>query len=425
MRIAIVADVFPPLRSSGAVQLRDLSKEFAHQGHDVTVMIASPELQESSRIEIIGGIRVIRLRTPKTKDVSYLRRTIGEFLMPHAMLRNLKKTSISSESWDAIIWYSPTIFLGPIVKKLKKTNDCPSYLIIRDIFPEWAVDMGLMGRGLPYRFFKMVATYQYSIADVIGVQTSGNLAYFHRDTNKSIPRIEVLHNWLADAPNIGCSIAIGNTALKGRKIFVYAGSMGIAQGMDILLDLAAQLKQREDIGFLFVGRGSDSVRLREQSEARELGNVLFFDEIDPDEIPGLYAQCHIGLVALDRRHKTHNIPGKFLSYMQASLPVLAIINAGNDLVDLISETHVGAVATDHSADHLAKLAEDLLSKIDQDPDIKSRCKKLSESMFSANAAVQQIATALKIENEREDFFARTSKRPQSESASISASEAAP
>jgi len=66
--------------------------------------------------------------------------------------------------------------------------------------------------------------------------------------------------------------------------------------------------------------------------------VLFYDEIDPDEIPGLYAQCHVGIVALDPRHKTHNIPGKFLSYMQSGLPVLASINPGNDLVELIQRS---------------------------------------------------------------------------------------
>ena len=82
MRIALVADVFPPLRSSGAVQLRDLSREFVRQGHDVTVMVASPELSEDWRIDMWNGVRIVRLRTPQTKDVSYARRAIGEFLRP-------------------------------------------------------------------------------------------------------------------------------------------------------------------------------------------------------------------------------------------------------------------------------------------------------------------------------------------------------
>ena len=88
------------------------------------------------------------------------------------------------------------------------------------------------------------------------------------------------------------------------------------------------------MGFLFVGRGSDAQTLRTEARALGLTNVVFFDEIDPDEIPGLYAQCDIGLVSLDRRHKTHNIPGKFLSYMRSGLPVLASVNPGNDILKL-------------------------------------------------------------------------------------------
>jgi glycosyltransferase involved in cell wall biosynthesis len=424
MRIVLIADVFPPLRSSGAVQLRDLAREFARQGYDITVLVASPELREDWRIDIWNGVRIVRLRTPKTKDVGYARRTLGEFLMPCAMLRNLRKSPLAHEKWDGVVWYSPTIFLGPIANALKQAGKCPSYLIIRDIFPEWAVDMGLMGRGLPYRFFKSIARYQYSVADVIGVQTSGNLAYFE-DIGGEPKQLEVLHNWLADAPNAGCTVAVHNTALAGRKIFVYAGNMGIAQGMDILLDLAAHLRYRSDVGFLFVGRGSDARRLRDQAKNRNLDNVLFLDEIDPDEIPGLYAQCHVGLVALDPRHKTHNIPGKFLSYMQSGLPVLASINSGNDLVDLIDEKQVGAVCVDQSVETLASLAEQLLERLERDKAIAGRCRTLSNDMFSSAAAVRQITVALQTEHERKNIFSRFARRPGQSGAKLAADETAP
>ncbi|MBA3757163.1 MAG: glycosyltransferase family 4 protein, partial [Nitrosomonas sp.] len=374
MRILLIADVFPPLRSSGAVQLRDLSLEFVKQGHETTMLVAAPELEEDWRIETWNGVRIVRLKSPRTKDIGYIRRTIGEFLMPFAMLRNLRKSPLANEKWDGVAWYSPTIFLGPIAKALKQSSECRSYLIIRDIFPEWAADMGLMGKGLPYRFFKTIANYQYAVADVIGVQTPGNLAYSNEWTNQSDRRVEVLQNWLAYAPETGCSIRVGDTALSGRKIFVYAGNMGVAQGMGILLDLAESVKARNDIGFLFVGRGSDAQRLRSNASARGLVNVAFFDEIDPNEIPSLYAQCHVGLVALDPRHKTHNIPGKFLTYMQSGLPVLASINPGNDLVGLIEKEQVGRVVTDSSAASLCASAQALVTDIAVNEDIKARCK---------------------------------------------------
>ncbi len=127
---------------------------------------------------------------------------------------------------------------------------------------------------------------------------------------------------------------------------------------------------------------------------RDLDNVVFHDEIDPAEILGLYSQCHVGIVALDLRHKTHNIPGKFLSYMQAGLPVLASINPGNDLAALIQREGGGRVCTDHSAQTLQHLAVELADEIASEKDVSARCRALSAKLFSPGAAVKQIAAAL-------------------------------
>lgn len=177
MRFVLIADSFPPLRNSAAVQLRDLSREFVRQGHDITVLLPTPDLKTPWLLEDMDGVQVLRLRAPKTKDINYVRRTIGEFLMPFFMRRNLRQSPLAQQKWDGVIWYAPSIFHGPLANSLKKASGCKGYLIIRDIFPEWAVDMGLMGRGLPYRFFDAAARYQYSVADVIGVQTPGNLGF--------------------------------------------------------------------------------------------------------------------------------------------------------------------------------------------------------------------------------------------------------
>lgn len=394
MRIVLIADTFPPLRTSGAVQLRDLAREFCRQGHDLTVLLPSSEIQEPWRVEDFDGARIVRLKAPRTKDIGYVRRTIGEFLMPFAMARNLRRSPLAGERWEGVVWYSPTIFLGPLAKALKQAGQCKSYLIIRDIFPEWAADMGLMGRGLPYRFFDGVARYQYSVADVIGVQTAGNKRYFVDWLRHPGRRLEVLQNWLGPPADVPSSIVVDETPLAGRRVFVYAGNMGVAQGMGVLLDLADRLRDRSDIGFLFVGRGSDAQRLRDEARRRNLDNVVFRDEIHPDEIPALYRQCHVGLVALDPRHRTHNIPGKFLTYMQSGLPVLASVNAGNDLVELIGSEGVGRAVTDASADSLAREGVTLLDSMADDKGFAPRCLAVSARLFSAETAVRQIVRAL-------------------------------
>jgi len=395
MRIALIGDTFPPLRTSGAVQLRDLSLELARQGHKPTVMIPAPGLGQPWLLEEMNGVQVLRLRAFRTKDIGYVRRTFGEFMMPFAMLHNLRKSPLAKERWDGVIWYSPSIFFGPIAKALKKASGCRSYLIIRDIFPQWALDMGLIRRGLPYLFFKAVEHFQYSVADVIGVQTPANMPYFDAWVTPQ-QRVEVLQNWLAEAPDVGCSIPLADTPLAGRTIFVYAGNMGVAQGMGILMDLAERLRlrARHDIGFLFVGRGSDAQLLRDDAKARGLDNVVFYDEIDPAEIPGLYAQCHVGIVSLDLRHKTHNIPGKFLSYMQGGLPVLASINPGNDLVDLIEQERIGRVSTDYTVDTLQRLAENIADEMLTDTEVSARCKAVSAKFFSPETIVRQITASL-------------------------------
>lgn len=393
MKIALIADAFPPLRTSCAILWRDLSLELVKLGHHPTVITPSDELCTSWIIDELDGVEIVRLKSPKTKDINYLRRTLNEFLMPFWMLRHLRKSPLRDRCWDGIVWYSPTIFLGPLASVLKKSSNVPSYLIIRDIFPDWALDLGLIGRGLPYQFFKRVAEYQYAVADVIGVQTKSNIDLLPFALHR---KVEVLHNWLADAPDKGCAPDVLEKIayFKGRTIFVYAGNMGVAQNVDIFIDLAEKLQARPDIGFLFVGRGSELHRLRQSAQSRHLLHVVFHDEIEPSDVPGLLSYCHVGLVALATRHKTHNIPGKFLTYMQAGLPVLASINPGNDLEGLIQSEGVGRVCTDGLVDTLYDIALALLQDRKDDSGFSERCRTVSKKQFSPTVAAKQVISAL-------------------------------
>lgn len=395
MKLVLIADTFPPLRTSGAVQLRDLAREFVRQGHELTLLLPDADLSQPWALESFDGAQVLRLRSPRIKDIGYLRRTIGEWLMPHVMWFNMRRSPLAKERWEAIVWYSPSIFHGPLVRALKRQSSCRGYLIIRDIFPEWAVDVGLLRPRLAYRFFKWIARQQYDLADVIGVQAPGNLVYFRQWHQARMGRsLEVLQNWLDKPASARCPIRIEETLLAGRKVFVYAGNMGGAQGMDILLDLADRMRVRNYIGFLFVGRGNDVKRLKESAAARGLDNVFFHDEIDPDEIPDLFAQCDVGLVALDPRHKSHNIPGKFLTYMQNGLPVLANVNPGNDIANLIRDEDVGEVCESNNLDELEQRCVALVGRLNADTMFPDRCISLFERQFSVSRIVQQVVTSL-------------------------------
>lgn len=394
MRLALVGDTFPPLRTSGAVQLMDLSRELTRQGHAVTVMVPSAEQLETWRLETCEGVEVLRLRTMRIKDVNYLLRTVGESLMPHMMWRGLRASSLAGTRWDGIICYAPSVFHGALVRALKAQSSCQCYLVVRDIFPEWAADLGLMSRGLPYRYFKAVARDLYNAADCIGVQSEGNLAYFDQWARGKGRVLEVLPNWLADRGNTGCSVRLADTALAGRKVFVYAGNMGVAQDVGVFLDAAERLRDDPRVGFLFIGRGSDSGHLAQQAMRRSLDNVVFRDEVPPDEIPGLLAQCQFGIVALNSSHKSHNIPGKFLTYIHAGLPVLARVNPGNDLTELIRTNGVGRVVEGGGVEELVvQLREMVLSGAERSL-AAERSRQLYQRLFSPATAASRIVDRL-------------------------------
>lgn len=394
MRILIIVDTYVPARISAALQMHDLAIEFSRQGHRPTVVVPAPELNRSWTIENLDGVEVLRVKAYRTKDIGYVRRALAELLLPFLLYRGLSRSPLAKESWSGVVWYSPTIFFGPMVHRLRRRLGIRSYLILRDLFPDWAVDAGMMQRGLAYRFFKRIERYQYQIADVIGVQTPSNVPLVKATATRGNPRIEVLDNWLSDLIDAECPVSLQETPLAGKTVFVYAGNMGAAQGMDCLLELAEDLCDRNDAGFLFVGRGSELERLREYANSHDLRHVMFMDEIDSKSIPGLLAQCHVGLIALDPRHTTHNIPGKLLTYLRAGLPVLARINAGNDLKQIIDTEGVGYVCVGDAQHQLSKLAERLLDSPELRSQMAQRGKELAERRYSTGSAVSRIVAAL-------------------------------
>jgi glycosyltransferase involved in cell wall biosynthesis len=256
--------------------------------------------------------------------------------------------------------------------------------------------MGIIRKGPLFYFLKFIAQYQYYFADVIGVQTGGNEKYFKQwHANGGDRRIEVLENWLTKAPYKKASISISKTHIANRKIFIYAGNMGVAQNAMLFLELANLLKLNVNIGFIFVGRGSEKKKFKSYAEVNKLYNVIFCDEITPEEMPDLFSQCHIGLVALDPRHKSHNIPGKFIAYMQSGLPILGLVNEGNDMVQLVRQNKVGKISTSRKIDDLYELAISALGMLSEDPSCVLRCKKLAEQLYGTEKAATQILSALR------------------------------
>ena len=391
MNLLLISIHYPPLRSSCAVQMRDLAEQFVLEGHSPTVIVPDENIKTLWTKEERNGIDIYRLSSPKIIDINFFRRAINEIFLSLNMIKALRKTDINIRTFHGVIWYSPTIFFGPLIWYIRKISKIKSYLILRDIFPEWALDLGLLKKGPTYYFFRLVAQFQYHVADTIGVQTESNLKYFYKwKTRREDKKIEVLYNWLTEGKQTKSSISIDQTILKGRKIFVYIGNMGVAQGMDMILDLVALYNKDQTIGFLFVGRGSETVRLKNIARKKELKNIVFFDSIDSSEFHDLLKKCHVGIVALDHKHKSHNIPGKFLTYIQSGLPVLAKINKNTDLEEIIRHNNVGIVYSDSNINDLYICSKNLIENESQRLKMSENGIRLGKKMFSSSRATKRI-----------------------------------
>ena len=394
MRVAIIVDAYKPFRSSAAIQIEDLASEFVLQGHQVIVVTPASGQKQSWVEEVDIGVNILRLSAPKTKNIGRIRRAVSEMLLPFFMIWGFRKSPYSDLRLDGVIWYSPTIFFGPFVHFLKRKNHCSSYLILRDIFPDIAIDLGILRRGLIYRFFKLIEGYQYSLADFIGVQSESNLEYLHDWAKQPKRNLEVLHNWLTYRLDAESKFSIADSSLAGKKVMVYAGNMGLMQGIDIVLDLAARLLVRDDVGILLLGRGSEVPRLKREAATRGLSNILFHDEIPPSEVPAVLSQCHIGLLLLDPRLKTHNIPGKLISYMHAGLPILGRINLGNDLLNIIQDNEIGFACVGDDGEEFLSIAELLVNDHLTLAKMSTNSKAKVADLFSSAVACKQITIAL-------------------------------
>tara|TARA_Y100000991_G_C21957567_1_gene342843 strand:- start:239 stop:1423 length:1185 start_codon:yes stop_codon:yes gene_type:complete len=394
MRLIVICVFFPPLKSSAAIQINDLVNEFINQGHFISVITPDNSIKESYEISQDNFLNVYRFKTNKIKDINLFKRTINEFLMPFQIIFTIIWNSINLKNHDGIIWWSPSIFFTPLILFLKLLNNCPDYLILRDIFPRWAKDLNLINNNLIYFIFEIFFNFQCFVADIIGVQSIGNIQFLPKKIFSKKTNIEVLNNWYT--PMIkNFDIKIKNIDFKNKKVFIYAGNIGLAQGFEILLDIAEKLKFNKNVLFLFIGRGSHFSYFQEISRNKGLINVIFHKEITNVEIISLYKNCFAGMVVLNKNHKTHNIPGKFISYIHSGLPVFAILNKGNDLIKIINDNKVGYATSSYKLTYLEKKINYFIESTANDFEIRERSKALAKKQFNTKNICNQILKRLK------------------------------
>lgn len=390
MRILLLVVYYLPSTMSSAKLFHDLALELQRLGHEPVVVAPDENILTDTEITRENGITVLRVRTGKIKTASRLIRGFNESRLSKIIWKK-GKHFFKENHCDLIIYYSPTIFWGTLVKRLKRLFSCPSYLILRDIFPQWALDAGVLRPGVIYSYFKFKERQNYNAADIIGVQSPANLRYFEEQGLDKRHHLEVLYNWATlQENNIKPGAHRERLGLQGKVVFFYGGNIGVAQDMDNIIRLAKNLRNEKNAYFLLVGDGSEVLRLRSIIESNGLTNIAIHDALGQQEYLSMLAEFDVGLISLDRGLKTQNFPGKMLSYMYHSTPILASINNGNDLKKVLEDGEAGLVCINGDDENLAVNARMLLRDEHLRCQLGRNSRSLLENSFSVSRAAGQI-----------------------------------
>lgn len=196
MRLCLIIDDYMPHSTRvGAKMIHDLAIELLQKGH--TPIVITPHFKKTlPRLvkEEIEGVKVWRFRSGRIKDVNKITRAFNESLLSIRAWLAIN-SQIKDYTFDGIIFYSPSIFFGPLVSKIKSRCGCTSYLILRDFFPQWAVDSKLIQEdSYIEKYFRYFEKITYDSANTIGVMSENNLKLFNKNT-KNRYTTSILRNW--------------------------------------------------------------------------------------------------------------------------------------------------------------------------------------------------------------------------------------
>ncbi|MEZ8287555.1 glycosyltransferase WbuB [Vibrio splendidus] len=394
MRLALIIDDYLPHSTRvGAKMMHELALELIEQGHEITVITPHFDKNEPTLIEdLLDGVVVWRFLSGQVKDVPKVKRAINETLLSHKAW-SVIQGKVDKDTFDGVVYYSPSIFFGSLVAKIKKRCQCNSYLVLRDFFPQWAIDSGLMKEGsLIERYFRFFESASYRQADTIGVMSEKNLEIFNSNTAKQYPTT-ILRNW-ANLSSHGLSDKASSLrerlGLSDEVIYFYGGNIGHAQDMANLMRLAKSMQCFDKAHFLFLGKGDEVKLVNGLMKEWDLTNCSYLPSVSQDEFKDILAQVDVGLFSLSAQHSAHNFPGKLLGYMVQSLPILGSVNNGNDLMDLVNANHAGLISVNGDDDVFFENA----SKLQNDAELRRSIGVTGYKLLKKEFAVGNIADSI-------------------------------
>lgn len=348
--VLIVADVYPPEVSSASHLMSELANGLKKRGHNVFVATAYPRhyLTEEGKKENFpvlineNGIKVLRVKILPNHKVSFFIRGLSQLTLPWLFCRAIKKNI--PEKIDSVFVYSPPLPMGLVGIMVKKRFGAKMILNLQDIFPQNAIDLGILKNRLIISFFEKMEKKIYRQADLVTFNSQGGRRFLIE--KKGIPenKIITLFNWVDLNPydSSTCDNSFRRQwGLESKFIFLFAGIMGPAQGLDFIIEVAKGVADLKEVVFLLVGEGMEKEKIKKMAEECNLKNIVLKPFVSKEEYPCLVKTADVGLVCLSIKNKTPFLPGKFLGYLAAQKPVLAFLNKESDGFSLINEADCG------------------------------------------------------------------------------------
>lgn len=389
IKVLIIVDDYLPSNKPASTMMHQLAYEFLTNNHDVTVISPSSELSQNYVREKIDGIDVYKFKSGKIKKTSRVKRAINESLLSVRAWFSLRNFFLENKH-DYIIYYSPSIFFGPLVWKLKKIWKVKSFLILRDIFPRWAIDNKMIREysviSLYFKFFERI---NYINANTIGLMSPKNLEFFEKNYKVKNKKI-VLNNWISRFKSQGSKKDYKDIFnLKNKVVFFYGGNIGKAQDISSIVKLANKMRDISDAHFFIVGDGDNFSDIEKEIFHFNLKNITLLKTVEKDEYYQMLKQFDVGIFTLSSSHKTHNFPGKILEYLNFEKPILGLVNNGNDIKNLIEFYNVGYISFSENFNEFFSNANKLINHRERNT-LKKNINRILDETFSSNSAYKKI-----------------------------------
>ena len=326
----------------------DLLREFKKNDHCVYVVCANErKLKRNTELTEESGINMLRVKTGNVTQVNMIEKGISTLLVKHQFKRAIQKY-FKSVKFDLVLYSTPPITLADVVQYVKKRDGAKTYLMLKDIFPQNAVDIEIMKeKGFIYKHFRKVEKNLYKVSDYIGCMSPGNRVYLLHH-NPEIPSdiVEICPNSISPISIEKNEHEIIEVRKKyniplDKTIFIYGGNLGKPQGIDYLIECLRANTTNDNIFFLIAGSGTEFNKLKNYFDREKPGNATLLHKLTKLDYEILANSCDVGLIFLDNRFTIPNFPSRILSYMQASVPVLATTDANTDLGQIIKDGNFG------------------------------------------------------------------------------------